>query len=215
MVFSTHHSGNVKGSELEETHHIVTGVQKEIPTAPLDLRQKNKRRRTLQVIYNFAVKTPLRQLERARFCWPSNNWLRTVLQPNSTTTSRESRHCPKCPTTKMPTFKGKSEKFELFEDLFPTRLKFLNQLTGEDRINYFHYLMRGDTPQTFRNITCPNRENLGKNLAVFRRKHVKPLSMATTEQNFQRRGFNPANQKLIDFLDELQKLAKNAFGVAT
>ena len=27
--------------------------------------------------------------------------------------------------------------------------------------------------------------------------------------------FNPANQKLIDFLDELQKLAKDAFGVAT
>ena len=26
--------------------------------------------------------------------------------------------------------------------------------------------------------------------------------------------FNPANQKLNDFLDELQKLAKDAFGVA-
>ena len=38
--------------------------------------------------------------------------------------------------------------------------------------------------------------------------------MATAKYKFQRLVFNPANQTLIDFLDELQKLAKNAFGVA-
>ena len=38
--------------------------------------------------------------------------------------------------------------------------------------------------------------------------------MATAEHKFQRLVFNPANQKLIDILDELQKLAKGAFGVA-
>ena len=38
--------------------------------------------------------------------------------------------------------------------------------------------------------------------------------MATAKHKFQRLIFNPANQKLIDFLDELQKLAKDAFGVA-
>ena len=49
---------------------------------------------------------------------------------------------PKSLTTTMPTFDGKSEKFELFEDLFQTSLKIHNQLTEEDRINYFHSLMR-------------------------------------------------------------------------
>ena len=44
----------------------------------------------------------------------------------------------------MPTFDGKSEKFELFEDLFQTNLKIHNQLTEEDKINYFHSLMRAD-----------------------------------------------------------------------
>ena len=39
--------------------------------------------------------------------------------------------------------------------------------------------------------------------------------MATAKHKFQRLVFNPANQKLIDFFDELQKLAENAFGVAT
>ena len=115
----------------------------------------------------------------------------------------------------MPTFDGKSEKFELFEDLFQTNLKIHKQLTEEDKINYFHSLMRGDALQTFKNITSPNRENLADMLSVFRRKYVKPQSMATAKHKFQRLVFNPANQKLIDFLDELQKLANSdAFRVA-
>ena len=121
---------------------------------------------------------------------------------------------PKSLTTTMPTFDGKSEKFELFEDLFQTSLKIPNQLTEEDKINYFHSLMCGDALQTFKNITTPSRENLVEILTVFCRKYEKPQSMATAKHKFQRLVFNLANQKLTDFLDELQKLAKNAFGVA-
>ena len=113
---------------------------------------------------------------------------------------------PKSLTTTMPTFDGKSEKFELFEDLFQTSLKIHNQLTEEDRINYFHSLTRGDALQTFKNINGPTRENLGEILAVFRKKYVEPQSMATAKHK--------SNQKLVDFLDELQKLAKDAFGSA-
>ena len=112
----------------------------------------------------------------------------------------------------MPTFDGKSEKFVLFEDLFQTSLKIHNQLTEEDKINYFHSLMKGDAFQTYKNISSPTRENLGEILAVFRRH--KPQSMATAKHKFQKLVYNPANQKLVDFLDQLQKLAKNAFGNA-
>ena len=121
---------------------------------------------------------------------------------------------PNSLTTTMLTFDGKSEKFELFEDLFQTNLKIHNQLTEDDRINYFHTLMRGDALQTFKIINGPTREKLGEILAVFRRNFVKPQSMATAKYNFQKLVFNPANQKLVDFLDELQKLAKDAFGIA-
>ena len=38
--------------------------------------------------------------------------------------------------------------------------------------------------------------------------------MATARHKFQQLVFNPANQKLIDFLDELQKLAVDEFRVA-
>ena len=121
---------------------------------------------------------------------------------------------PKSLTTTMPTFDGKTEKFELFEDLFQTSLKIHNQLTEDDRINYFHSLMRGDALQTFKNINGPTRENPEEILAVFRRKYVKPQSMATAKHKFQKLVFNPANQKLVDFFDEIKKLAKNAFGIA-
>ena len=121
---------------------------------------------------------------------------------------------PKSLTTTMPTFDGKSEKFELFENLFQTSLKIHNELTENDRITYFHCLIRGEALQTFKNINGPTRENLGEILAVFQRKYVKPRSMATAEQKFQKLVFNPANQKLVSFLDELQKLAKDAFGIA-
>ena len=74
--------------------------------------------------------------------------------------------------------------------------------------------MRRDALQTFKNINGPTRENLEEILAVFRRKYVKPQSMATAKHKFQKLVFNPANQKLVDFLDELQKLAEDAFGIA-
>ena len=86
---------------------------------------------------------------------------------------------PKSLTTTMPTSNGKTEKFELFEDLFQTSLKIYNQLTEDDSINYSHSLMRGDALRTFKNIIGPTRQNLKEILAVFRRKYVKPQSMAT------------------------------------
>ena len=38
--------------------------------------------------------------------------------------------------------------------------------------------------------------------------------MATAKHKFQKLAFNPANQKLVDFLDELQKLANDSIGIA-
>ena len=74
--------------------------------------------------------------------------------------------------------------------------------------------MRGDALQTSKKITSPNRENSGEILSVFRKKYVKPQSLATAKHKFQRMVFNPANQNLNDFLDDFQKFAKDAFGVA-
>ena len=74
--------------------------------------------------------------------------------------------------------------------------------------------MRGDALHIFKNNYGPTHENLGEILVVFRTKYVKRQPMATAKHNFKKLVFNTANQKLVDFLNELEKLAKNAFGVA-
>ena len=50
------------------------------------------------------------------------------------------------------TFDGKSEKFELFEDLFHTMIKMQPEMTEAMKINHFHSLLRKNALQTFRNI---------------------------------------------------------------
>ena len=44
----------------------------------------------------------------------------------------------------LPTFDVKSEKFELFEDLFRANIKMYQHLTEIQKNNYFHSLLRGD-----------------------------------------------------------------------
>ena len=44
----------------------------------------------------------------------------------------------------MPKIVGKSEKFDLFEDLFQTSLRIYNRLTEGDKINHFHALIKVD-----------------------------------------------------------------------
>ena len=65
---------------------------------------------------------------------------------NVNNTSNRISKLSKSFTTSMPTFDGKSEKLELFEDIFQTSMKIHNQLTEEDKIYYFHSLMHGDAP---------------------------------------------------------------------
>ena len=92
---------------------------------------------------------------------------------------------PKSLTTTMSTSDGKSEKFELFEDLFQTSLKIHNQLTGNNKINCFQFVMRGEALQTIKTLAAV-WHNLVEVLAIFRRNYFKPQSMATAKQKFEK-----------------------------
>ena len=227
-----HHSGQLNSSETETISHMVTenyphmvtggpeeirhnphtmtATQEEIsycsPTTSSGKQGAKKARCTSQPQFR-SENTPA-TIEADQILLALQQLAMNSNSANFNNNISQISKLPKSLTMVMPTFDRKSEKFELFEDLFH------NQLTQQDKINYFHSLMRGDALQTFKNITTPNRESLGEILTAFRRKYVKPQSMATTKHKSQRLVFNRANQKLIDFLDELQKLAKDAFGVA-
>ena len=114
-------------------------------------------------------------------------------------------------TTPM-TFDGKSEKFELFEDLFHTMIKMQPTMTEQMKINHFHSLLRKGALQTFRSINSINRQTLEDVLVIFRRKYVKPESQATAKHKWHRLTFDPSTMKLPDFLEELNQGAEKAFG---
>ena len=107
-------------------------------------------------------------------------------------------------TTPM-TFDGKNEKFELFEDLFHTRIKMQPAMTEQMKINHFHSLLRKGALQTFRDINSLNRQTLEE-------KNVKPESQATAKHKWHRLTFDPNTMKLPDFLKELNQGAEKAFG---
>ena len=200
--------------EMRNGLDIVTAVQEEIPYCSSRISSgKQKKARSISQSQFPGENTPA-TFEADQILLDLQQLATNSNSANVNNTSNRISKLPKSLTTTMPTFDGKSDKFELFEDLFQTSLKIHNQLTEGDTVNYFHSLMRGDALQTFKNISSRNRENLTEMLTVFRRKYVKPQSMATAKHKFQQLVFNPVNQKLIDFLDELQKLAKDAFGVA-
>ena len=170
-----HHSGQLNSSEADmvtETYpHMVTGAtedichnphtitttQEEIPyCSPTTSSGKQRKARSTNQPQFRSENTPatteadqiLLALQQLATKSNSANFINNI--------SRISK-LPKSLTATMPTFDGKSEKFELFDDLFQTSLKIHNQLTEEDKINYFHALMRGDALQTFKNITSLNR----------------------------------------------------------
>ena len=204
-----------RGSEVMRHYpHMTTGIQEEITYCSLctSSRKQKKARSTSQP--QFCSENTPATIEADQILLALQQLATNCDSANFDNNISGISKLPKSLTSTTPTFDGKSEKFGLFEDMFRTSLKIHNQLTEEDKIDYFHSLMRGDALQTFKNISSPNRESLGENLTVFRRKYVRPQSMATTKHRFQRLVFNPAKQKLMDFLDELLKIAKDAFGVA-
>ena len=226
--FVCHPSGQLNSPETETNPHMVTGATEEFRHHPHVMTATQEKIPYCCLTTSSGKQKKARSTTQPQFRSENTpatneaNQILLALQQLATNTnsanfnnniSRISKS-PKALKTTMPTFDGISGKIELFEDLFQTSLKSHNQLTEEDKINNFHSLMRGDAPQTFKNITSPNRVNFGEILTVFPRKYVKPHSMATAKHKYQQLVFNPANQKLIDFLDELQKFAKDAFGVA-
>ena len=165
----------VKGvtGEIRHNHLMVTGSQEEVPyCSPSTPSNKQKKARSTSQPQFRSEKTPA-TIEADQILLALHQLATNINSANFNNNISRISKLPKSLTTTMPTFDGKSEKFKPFEELFQTSLKIHNQLTEEDKLNYFHSLMRGDALQTFKSITSPNRENLGEILTMFRRKYVK------------------------------------------
>ena len=119
---------------------------------------------------------------------------------------------PKALTASLPVFDGKSEKFELFEDLFRNNIKMYTHLTEIQKINYFHSLLRGSALQAHCNLYDTKKDYLEEVITAFKRRFGDFQSAAKARCEWDALYFDPTKQKLHEFLDMLQKTAKEAFG---
>ena len=160
--------------EVRSGAHMVTEIQEEIPYCSLGTSsgKQKKARSTSQPPFR-NEKTP-ETIEANQILLALQQLASNSNSANINNNINKISKLPKALTTTKPTFDKKSEKFEQFEDLFQTSLKIHNQLTEEDKVNYLHFLMRGDALLTFKTISSSSRDNLTEILTVFRRKYEKP-----------------------------------------
>ena len=183
---------SVEPSDLLPNHgqHMVTGVTttQDIPTRSSSLPPPNMR-------------------------YPDDIVDKLLESPkNATQQSAGLTRLPKALSTTMTTFDGRNDKFEHFEDLFMTSLKVYPNISEEEQIHYFHSLLRGDALQTYRNMTDANRASLDDIITTFRRRYVRPQSIATARCKWEQLYFDPTRQTFLDFLEQYQKLAQEAYG---
>ena len=176
------HNQTTRNSGSEKGHDMVAGVHDEVTYCSSSTSSGSRNRTALPVNRKSAARIPLQRSKQTKLALEhlANNNDSANFHNNINRSSKMQNSL----TTAMRLFDGKSEKFELFEDLFPTSLKVHNHLTEDDRINYIHSLMRRDALHTFKNNNGTTQKNLGEFLAVIRRKFVKPQSMATAKHKF-------------------------------
>ena len=85
-------------------------------------------------------------------------------------------------------------------------------LTEIQKINYFHSLLRGNALQAYCTLDDTKKDNLEEVITAFKRRFGDFQSSAKARCEWDALHFDPTKQKLHEFLDTLQKTAKEAFG---
>ena len=206
---------NVRDNFDEETENETRNFYTPTKSVRINSTQNdpNVCRNMVTGVLNDSTNQPKRAKVRSQSQPPSKERpaaARTLFAPDKSSTTM--LPMPKTLTASLPTFDGKSEKFELFEDLFRNNIKMYPHLTEIQKINYFHSLLRGDALQAFCNIEDSKKDSLDEIMTIFKRRFEDYLSMAKARCEWDALKFDPSTQKLHEFLDILQKTAKEAFG---
>ena len=156
FVYQSRHSND---SDPDEAPHMVTGVQEEIPYCSPGISSGKQKKAPSTSQPQFCIESTPATIEADQIFLALQQLATNSSSANSNKNINRISKFPESLTTTMPTSDAKSEKLEMFEDLFQTSLKTRNQHTEEDKINYFYSRMRSDALQTFKDITSPNKEN--------------------------------------------------------
>ena len=127
----------VKGvqGEFRYGHDMVTAVQEEIPYCSSGFSSGKQKKACSTSQPQFRSENTSATIEAAQILLALQQLATNSNFANVDNNSNKNSKLPKSFTATMPTFDGKSEKFELFEHLFHMSLEIHNQLTEEEKMN--------------------------------------------------------------------------------
>ena len=136
------------------------------------------------------------------------NAIETIPQRiKSTTTST------KLLQTHVPNFRGQKNKFVEFEHLFLNHLSPLaNKITEENKLHFFQSLLRDEAIEYWQSIQITPLTTLKDVLDLFRKEFAKEDLKEVARYKWDQARYDPTTETFSDFLKNLKKTAKQAFG---
>ena len=134
-IRNRHDMVTVGSEEIRNGLDMVTGAQEEVHSCSPEISSgKQKKARSTRQPQFHSENTPA-TIEADQILLALQQLATNDNSTNVNNNNNRISKLPKSLSTTMPTFDGKSEKFELFEDLYQTSFKIYNQLTEDNKMN--------------------------------------------------------------------------------
>ena len=115
--------------------------------------------------------------------------------------------------THVPNFRGQKDKFVEFEHLLLNHLSPLaNKITEENKLHFFQSLLRDDAIEYWQSIQITPLTTLKDVLDLFRKEFAKEDLKEVARYKWDQARYDPTTETFSDFLKNLKKIAKQAFG---
>ena len=116
----------------------------------------------------------------------------------------------------MPLFHGNREKLNEFEHLLSNHLHLhLNNITEEQKLNYFQSLLRDEAIEFWQILGITTETTLKCVLDAFREEYAKDDLKEVSKFTFDQMRFHPTVDSFTNLLSNFKKTAKQAFGDKT
>ena len=115
--------------------------------------------------------------------------------------------------THVPNFRGSTDKYNEFEHLLLNHFRpIANKITEEDKIHSFQCLLRDEAIDFWQTITINPTTTLQEVLQLFRKEFAKEDMREVARYKWNEAKYDPTTQTFGDFLKNLKKIAKQAYG---
>ena len=115
--------------------------------------------------------------------------------------------------THVSNFRGTKDKYNEFEHLLLNHFRpIANKITEEDKIRFFQSLLRDEAIDFWQTITISPTTTLHDVLQLFRKEFAKEDMREVARYKWNEAKYDPTTQTFGDFLKDLKKIAKQAYG---